>query len=129
MIVLLTWICNLSCDLNRFLNRVLSHSSITESPTSDEQARGECRCSFAESTEGRTAHFLVRLRGARDENAREVSGQSFVKPLGGEQGEVTAGHVNDAGRVFDLGERRLVVRLGMVASRENDVGCAVSVGE
>ena len=72
---------------------------------------------------------LVRLRGAGNQSAGKIFRQSFITPLLSEQARIAARHVDDARGVFQLRQRRPVVRLRMMAGREDHIRRTVAAGE
>ena len=56
----------------------------------------------AERGERGEANLLVRLRGTGDDGAGKIGGQAFVEPLLRQWAQITARHIDHAGRVFAL---------------------------
>ncbi len=104
-------------------------SGFPNRPAGDEQAGGGDGFGVAEGGESGTSDLLVGLTGARNDRAGEVGRQAFLEPLERKQTEIAAGHVDDARGVFDLRQRRVIVRLRVMAGGEDDVGGRVAAGE
>ena len=82
-----------------------------DGPAGDEQTGARRWVGSAEIGERGVEDLLIGLGGVGDDGAGEVGREPFGQPLGGEQCEVAAGHVDDAGGVFKLRQRGVVVRL------------------
>src|ERR1700723_734277 len=108
---------------------VVEQPHAAESPTGNEQARSRSRLQRAQIPKRSIANLLIGRSHIRDDRAGEFGRQALIQPLGGEQTEVAAGHVDHAGRIFNLWQRRLVMGLRMIAGREGYVRRAITIGE
>ena len=72
---------------------------------------------------------LVGLSCMGDDGAGEIGRKPFLKPFEREQAQVAARHIDHASCVFKLWHRREVVRLGVMARREDHVGRAGAIGQ
>ena len=103
--------------------------NLPHGPARDEQTRGRNRFGVSQSAEGCTPQLLVGLSGARDHRTRELRRETLREPSLRQQMQVAPRHVDDASCVFERGQWRLVVRLRVMTSGEDDVRRAVAAGE
>jgi hypothetical protein len=104
-------------------------AQLPQGPAGDEDAGGGGGGDGGERAERGVYDLLIGLRGARDHGARQIGGKTFRKPLGSQQVEVAAGHVDHARAGFERGQCLAVVRLGVMAGGEDDMRGPLAICE
>ena len=99
----------------------MNDRGFSDGPASDEQAGSGDGFGVTEGGESGTSDLLVGVTGARNDRAGELGWQAFLEPFQCEQTHIAARHINDARGVFEMRKRCVIVRLRVVACREDDV--------
>src|ERR1039458_9717989 len=105
------------CDWHTARRRLVFGSFLPDGPAGDQQAGGESRFGVAEGGEGGPPNLLAGLSGARNHDAGELRREALLEPLPRQQMKVAARHIDNAGGVLQRRQRRVVVRLGVLAPR------------
>src|ERR1035441_4386617 len=122
-------VCVSDSDWNGVCRQLVHGGDFADGPAGNQQAGRESGFGVAEGGKGGPPNLLAGQSGARDHGAGELRREALLEPLPRQKVQIAARHVDDAGRVLQHRQRRLVVRLGVMAGGEDHIRRAIPAGE